>query len=143
GIDPHNKVDDLVRDDFADPLRSVWRNDDHVTGSERAAHAALYSSAARAGAVEHFYDWALRRNLPWILQCPARYKSTGPLNHVIDLGDLAVLDAAGSVFAGSLGAMDDTDADIVFTVDTHDANGLIADAIRVRLLHHGLNFCAA
>src|SRR5207249_3552445 len=142
-IDPHNKVDDLVGGDFAEPVRSVWGNDDDIAGTDLAAHTALNAAAASAGTIEHGHHRALGLNFSWIVQRTAGYKCSVSFNHMVDLGDLGVLDAAGSIFAGSLSAVNDADADVVLAVDIDDANGLVADAVGGRLLHEGLRFRAA
>ena len=59
---------------------------------------------------------------------------------MINLGDLAMLDAGWGLFAGRLEAADDTDADVIFAADTDDANGLIADSHSGNLVHQGVNF---
>src|SRR5437660_2383639 len=142
-IDSHNKIDDLVRGDFAEPVRRVRRNDNDIAGSDLAAHTTLNAGGTGAGTVEHGHNGVLGRDLPWTVQRPAGYECPSPFNHMVDLGNLGVFDAAGSVFAGSFGAMDDTDADVVLAVDINDANGLIADTVGGCLLHQRLHFRAA
>src|SRR5256886_1154862 len=92
-IDSHDKIDDLIGSNFAEPVRRVWRNDDDVAGSDLAAHTALNAGATGAGAIEHGHDGIVGRDLPWIVQRPARYKGSVPFNNVVNLGDLGVLDA--------------------------------------------------
>src|SRR5947207_1156053 len=113
-IDAHDKIDDLVRGDFAEPVRRVRRNDNDIAGSDLAAHTALNAGTTGAGTVEHGHNGVLGGDLPRTVQRPAGYECPGPFNHVVDLGDLGVLDAAGSVLARSLSAMNDADADGVF-----------------------------
>jgi hypothetical protein len=57
-----------------------------------------------------------------------------PRDHVIDLGDLAVLDAAADVAARRLRAMHDADADIVLVVDGDDADLRVVDRVLRGLL---------
>src|SRR5260370_7511235 len=126
-IDAHNQVDDFVRGDFAEPMRRVRRNDDDVTGADFAAQAILDATTFGAGAVQqgdHFIAW---RDFLGITECAAGDERAVAGDDVINLGNLAVLDAGGGLFAGRLEPADDTDADVIFAGNVDDANGLIAD----------------
>src|SRR6266481_9661621 len=139
-IDAHNQVDDFVRGDFAEPMRRVRRNDDDVTGADFAAHAILDATTFGAGAVQqgdHFIAW---RDFLGITECAAGDERAVAGDDVINLGDLAVLDAGGGLFAGRLEPADDTDANVIFAGNVDDANGLIADSHSGHLAHHGFDF---
>src|SRR6266436_9327616 len=139
-IDAHDQIDDLVRGDFAEPMRRVWRNDDDVAGSDFAAQAILDTAAFGAGTVQNGDYFIDRRNFLGIIESAACHKRSAAVDDVINLRDLAVLDAAGGFFAGGLETADDTDSNVVFTVNADDANGLIADANSGYLTHQGINF---
>src|SRR2546425_7768524 len=116
GIDPHNKIDDLIRGNFAEPVRRVWWNDHHVPGADLAADAILNGAAAGAGAVEHGDDGVIGGGLSWIVPRPARYKRSVPLNDVGDLRGLVVVDAAAGGFFPGVFSVVDPDADVIFSV---------------------------
>ncbi len=59
---------------------------------------------------------------------------------MIDLGDLAVLDAVGGLRAAGSGAMDHADADIILAGDIDHADLLIADLGVGRFGDGGLDF---
>ena len=62
GIDAHNQVDDLFCRDFAEPVRRVRRNDDHVTGADFAAHAILDAATFLTRTVQERNRFVVRRN---------------------------------------------------------------------------------
>src|SRR5690242_10371290 len=61
GIHPDDQIDNLIRSDFAEPMRRVRWNDGDISRSHLAAHAIMDDTAARARAVENFDDSAIRR----------------------------------------------------------------------------------
>ena len=139
-IDTHDQIDDFVRGDFAEPMRRVWRNDDDVAGSDFAAQAILDTAAFGAGTVQQGDYFIVRRNFLGIIESATGHQRSATGDDMINLSDLAVLDAAGGLFAGGLKTADYTDSDVVFTINADDANGLIADAHGGYFTHQGVNF---
>ncbi len=121
-------------------MRRVWRNDDDVAGSDFAAHAILDAASFGAGTVQNGDYFIVRRNFLGIIESAACHKRSAAVDDVINLRDLAVLDAGGGLFAGGLKTADYTDSDVVFTINADDADGLIANANGGYFTHQCINF---
>ncbi len=57
-IEADHQIHNLIGRNLAEPMRRVWRNDDHVAWPDFAADAIQDRSAARAGAIEHLDNHA-------------------------------------------------------------------------------------
>src|SRR5260221_2168073 len=90
GIHPHDQVHELFGD-FAPAMRRVGRNDDDIARSDLAAPTADGLAAARAR-TDNAERVRVCRVL-CILDRSAAHHRPGARDHVIDLGDLAVLEA--------------------------------------------------
>src|SRR5271168_3882264 len=125
-IDAHDEVDDLIGSDLGKPVRRIRRDDDDIARSDLAALPADDLAATGTWTVERGNHGAFGRRLLHILDGSAGHEGPAAGNDVVDLRDLAVLDAETDVTACRFGTMDDADTDVVFAVDVDDADLLIA-----------------
>src|SRR6185436_95083 len=93
-------------------MRGVRRHNDDVAGGNLAAGAADDPAAARARA-DNFDGVRIGCGFGVLHRAAGDHRAAAG-NHVIDLGDLIVLETGLQV--GHLGAVHDGDADIVFAV---------------------------
>ncbi len=75
GVDAHDKVDDLVRCDGTKPMRSVWRNDDDVTGPNLTACSFQNRAAKGAGSIEDLNGIVVGGYGFAVFQCAFSYQS--------------------------------------------------------------------
>src|SRR5262249_48824314 len=139
-IDADHQINNLVRADLAEPVRRIWRNDDHIPRDDSSARAAQNRAPAGARTVQDLHHLAIGGRFARILYCAAGYEGRLAGDNVVDLGDLAVLDAVRRLLALRFRSVHHADADVVLVVDADDANLLIADCGRRRLLDRRHNF---
>src|SRR5581483_5962224 len=98
-IHPDHQVDNLRRGDLAKPVWRVWRNDHDVAGSDLTTHPIVNGAALRARPVQHFDHVAVGCRFARVFDGASGDERRVSLDDVVDLGDLAVLDAAASAGA--------------------------------------------
>src|SRR5450432_1584351 len=121
-------------------MRRVGRDDDHISRAKLAADSAFDRAATRARTVEHFDHLAIGWRLLGVHNRTSSDKGAVAFDHVIDLGDLAVLDAIAIARRRGPGAMNHADSNVVFVVDADHADRLIAHGSLRSLLKSGLDF---
>jgi hypothetical protein len=92
-VDAHDQVHDLVGGDLGEPMGRVRRDDDDVARAELAALAAQHFAAVGTRAIEDRDHRAGGRDAARILDRAAGHEGPVAGNDVVDLRDLAVLDA--------------------------------------------------
>ena len=123
-----------VRVDLAEPMRHARRHDDDVARADVPALSVLNRLTGSARSDQDRVDHVVDRHLARVRDRSARDEGPRPVDDVIHLGDLRMVDRA--LLRGLRRPMLHADGDVVFP-HVDDADLLIEDAIGRRLGDHG------